>query len=204
MSKKKKDKEKNKNKDTKKDEKTVSAKTDEQKPQAQPQQAQNPQPQNPQAQPIPPGVLPVQVLAQYIKDFSFENPNSPASIVTDMGQPQTNVRINVQVRDTGNELYEVILLTRIESRYQKTDKAAFIIELAYACLVSMPQIPVQQREPVLKIEVPRLIFPFAREVIGNSTMRGGYPPLWLQPVNFEALYLREKQQAAQQQKSQGK
>lgn len=196
MSKKKKDKNKKKEKNTVTAEPDTKSRNAD-KPQAQPRQ--QPQPatgQQQQATQSPPGLLPVQILAQYIKDFSFENPNSPASIITDMGQPQTNVRLNVQVRETGNEVYEVILLTRIESRYQKTDKAAFIIELAYACLASMPQVPKQHHDAVLKIEVPRLIFPFAREVIGNATMRGGYPPLWLQPVNFEGLYMREKEAQA--------
>ncbi len=140
--------------------------------------------------------VPVQVHSQYVKDMSFENPNSPDSILNNWGAPETHVQVNIQYRQLSEEkkLYEVVLLFRIEAKNKEKDKMAFIIELAYGCAVSLGNLPKDNVEPVLMIEIPKLLFPFAREIIANGSIQGGYPPLYIQPINFEAVYVQRLEQ----------
>jgi len=135
----------------------------------------------------------IQVHAQYTKDLSFENPNSPESLVSGWGAPETNVNINIQTNAIAGkeDTFEVVLLFRIESKNKEHDKVAFIVELAYGCVVTIGNVPKENMSPVLLIEIPKLMFPFAREIIAKSSIQGGYPPLYLQPINFEALYMQE-------------
>ena len=136
----------------------------------------------------------IQVLSQYVKDLSIENPNSPASIIGGWGAPETNVQINIRTQEIKDDVYEAALMFRIEARApKKENKVAFIIELAYAATVELKNLPEDNIQPVLMIEVPKLLFPFAREIIGNATVKAGFPPLFLQPISFEAIYAQEQQ-----------
>jgi len=135
----------------------------------------------------------VQVHAQYIKDFSFENPNSPESLLAGWGAPDTNVQINIRHQNLQDNTHEVVLLFRIEAKNKEADKVTFIVELAYAATVSLNGVPEENQHPVLMVEVPKLLFPFAREIIADAAIKGGYPPLYLQPVSFEAIYMGEMQ-----------
>lgn len=139
----------------------------------------------------------IQVIAQYIKDMSLENPNSPASIVGGWGAPETNVQINIRTQQLKDDTHEATLMFRIEARAPKQEnKVAFIIELAYAATVQLKDVPEDNVTPVLMIEVPKLIFPFAREVIADATVKAGFPPLYMQPISFEAIYAQDVQRRA--------
>ncbi len=145
----------------------------------------------------------IQVHSQYIKDLSFENPNSPESLISGWGAPETNVQVNIQYRPLNEEkqMFEVVLLYRIEAKNKEHDKAVFIVELAYGCTVTLGNVAKEHLEPVLMIELPKLLFPFSREIISSAVVQGGYPPLFIQPINFEAIYMQKLKQSQEQQKA---
>ena len=155
--------------------------------------AEDQTPQNTNAAPQTQGPS-IQIMSQYIKDLSVENPNSPASLITGWGQPETNVQINIRTQQIKDDVYESALMFRIEARCpQQDNKVAFIVELSYAAAVELKNVPEENIQAVLMIEVPKLLFPFAREIIGNSTVKAGFPPLFLQPISFEAIYAQDQQ-----------
>ena len=135
----------------------------------------------------------VGMLAQYVKDLSFENPNAPA-VFQWQGQQQTDVQLNVGAVVVGQDVYEVEL--KIDVEVKGDQGTAFRIELLYAGLFAIRNIPDEQMQPFLLAEAPRLIFPFARRVIADATIDGGFPPLMLEPIDFAGRYM---QIAAQQQ-----
>lgn len=135
--------------------------------------------------------LPIVVHAQYVKDLSFENPGAPASLRGGAGTPEMNVSVNLEVRsldsDDHKAMFEVI--TQLRVRALRGDAAMFLVDLDYALVVSIDGVPEQHRHPVLLIEVPKLAFPFVRQILASTTSDGGFPPLMLTPVDFGALYL---------------
>lgn len=134
----------------------------------------------------------VGVLAQYVKDFSFENPNAPA-VFQWQGQPQTEVNFNIGTQLAGQDLHEVSL--KIDITATAAEGTAFRIELLYAGLFSLRNIPAEQLQPFLLAEAPRLLFPFARKIIADAAMEGGFPPLRLDPIDFAGLYMQSAAQA---------
>jgi preprotein translocase subunit SecB len=139
----------------------------------------------------------VGVLAQYVKDLSFENPNAPA-VYQWQGQPQMDVQFNIGTQPVGQDVHEVVLKIEVEAK--GNDGVAFRIELLYAGLFALRNVPEEQLQPFLLAEAPRLLFPFARQIIANASMEGGFPPLRLEPIDFAGLYM---QSAAQQQGGEG-
>lgn len=137
--------------------------------------------------------------AQYVKDLSFENPNAPASLLPSNEQPQLDVNIDVQTRSGPDDSYEVTLHIKADAKIG--GKQAFLIELAYAGVCTLKNIPQEALQPVLLIEVPRLLFPFARNILADVTRDGGFAPLLLNPIDFADLYRRHilAQQAQTQQ-----
>jgi preprotein translocase subunit SecB len=135
----------------------------------------------------------VGVLAQYVKDLSFENPNAPA-VYQWQGQPQMDVQFNIGTQSVGQDVHEVVLKVEIEAK--GNEGVAFRIELLYAGLFALRNIPTEQLQPFLLAEAPRLLFPFARRIIADASIDGGFPPLLLDPIDFASLYM---QSAAQQQ-----
>lgn len=135
----------------------------------------------------------VGVLAQYVKDLSFENPNAPA-VYQWQGQPQMDVQVNIGTQLVGQDVHEVAL--KVEIAAQSEEGVAFRIELLYAGLFALRNIPEEQLQPFLLAEAPRLLFPFARRLISDASIDGGFPPLLLDPIDFAGLYM---QSAAQQQ-----
>jgi preprotein translocase subunit SecB len=134
----------------------------------------------------------VAVLVQYVKDYSFENPNAPA-VYQWQGQPQTDVQFNVGSQPLGDDLHEVAIKVDITS---STDQGvAFKLELLYGGLFALRNIPPQQLDPILLAEAPRLLFPFVRKLIADATMEAGFPPLRLDPIDFAGLYLQRAAQA---------
>jgi preprotein translocase subunit SecB len=144
----------------------------------------------------------IQVVAQYIKDLSFENPHAPESLVAGWPQPETNVQIFLRHAQLREDAYECTVNFRVEAKKPGEDKVAFIVDLAYGALVMLKNVPKENHAPAVMVEVPKLLFPFAREIIANATASGGFPPLYLTPISFEQIYMNEirRQQQGQGQK----
>ena len=136
----------------------------------------------------------VGLISQYVKDLSFENPNAPA-VYQWQGQPQIDVQFNIGANQVGDDAHEVIL--KIDVRATSADKVAFQVELAYAGLFAIRNIPEEQLQPFLLAEGPRLVFPFARRVLADAVRDGGFPPLMLDPIDFGALYMQQAAAAAE-------
>ena len=136
------------------------------------------------------------VLAQYIKDLSFENPNSPASLGQQDKQPAINIQINVTAKNVGDNDYEVAL--SIEGKAENGSTLLFGFELIYAGVFRLQNVQQENLHPLIMIECPRLLFPFAREIISTSVRNGGFPPLMLDPVDFVGLYRQNMARQAEQ------
>ena len=136
----------------------------------------------------------VGLIAQYVKDLSFENPNSPA-VYQWQDQPQIDVQFNIGSQVVADDVYEVVLKT--DAKATVGDKVAFQVELLYAGLFGIRNVPDDQIQPFLLAEAPRLLFPFARRVIADTTRDGNFPPLMLEPIDFGALYMQQLQQQAE-------
>jgi preprotein translocase subunit SecB len=136
------------------------------------------------------------VLAQYTKDLSFENPNAPGSLQQQQQQPAINIQINVSANNITQNEFEVTL--HIDGKAENGGKVLFSFDLAYAGVFRIVNVPQENLHPLVMIECPRLLFPFAREIVATSVRDGGFPPLMLDPVDFVGLYRQnmERQQAA--------
>jgi preprotein translocase subunit SecB len=128
----------------------------------------------------------VSVLSQYIKDLSFENPNAPESVSGKGPQPSIKLDFNVSVKPLIENDFEVEL--RIEGRTEQQDKVLFSVDLIYAGVFRLRNVPPELTQPIVLIECPRLLFPFARQIVSDITQAGGFPPLMLDPVDFTRLY----------------
>jgi preprotein translocase subunit SecB len=133
------------------------------------------------------------LIMQYIKDMSVENPNAPA-VYQWQGQPQIDVQFNIGAEEAGDNVHEVIL--KIDIKAAAADKVAFQVELAFAGLFGLRNIPDDQVQPFLLAEAPRLLFPFARRVIADAVRDAGFPPLMLDPIDFGALYMAQAEAQA--------
>jgi preprotein translocase subunit SecB len=149
-----------------------------------------------QPQEQPAGAAPqLNVLAQYTKDLSFENPNAPKALQQQPGQqPAISVQINVTPKQLTNTDFEVEL--KLEGKAELANTLVFGFELVYAGVFRLQNIPQENLGAVVMIECPRLLFPFARELVAGAVTSGGYPPLMLDPVDFVALYRQKMAQAA--------
>jgi preprotein translocase subunit SecB len=141
------------------------------------------------------------VLAQYTKDLSFENPNAPSSLAPQQKPPAINIQINVGANNVAQDEFEVTL--SVQGKAEHGDKLMFSFELAYAGLFRIANVPQENLPPLIMIECPRLLFPFAREIIATAVRDGGFPPLMLDPVDFVGMFRQnmERQAAAQQKPS---
>src|SRR5262249_47453113 len=137
----------------------------------------------PEPQPQPQQTLPqLNVLGQYIKDFSFENPNAPKSLAPSQNQPTINVAINLGLQQLGQVEYEVSL--RVEGKAENSGTVMFAFDLTFAGIFRLQNVPPEHLQPVLLIECPRLLFPFAREVIATAVRNGGFGAFLLRPGDF--------------------
>src|SRR5437879_12841922 len=139
-------------------------------------------PQEPQQQPAAPQLS---VLGQYIKDFSFENPNAPRSLAPNQTQPAINIQINVSAQQLAQTDYEISL--KLEGKAESAGTILFAFDLTFAGVFRVQNVPAETLQPIVMIECPRLLFPFAREIVATSVRNGGFPPLLLDPVDFVAL-----------------
>lgn len=135
----------------------------------------------------------VGILAQYVKDLSFENPNAPASLQKlSEAKPSIDVSVNVNARQIGEDVFEVDL--KIVANAKHNEDPAFLTELLYSGLFGAKNLPAEALQPFLLIECPRILFPFARRVIADATRDGGFPPLLLEPIDFAGLYRQHQSQ----------
>jgi preprotein translocase subunit SecB len=140
---------------------------------------------------------PLQVNGQYIKDLSFEVPSAPQIYMELNNQsPEIPIHVDVNAQALGPNVYEVVLHLKVEAKLP--EKTVFIVELAYGGLFTV-HLPEDQLHPVLMIECPRLLFPFARNIVADLTRDGGFPPLMIQPLDFVALYRQRIEEMAAQQ-----
>jgi preprotein translocase subunit SecB len=136
----------------------------------------------------------VGMLNQYIKDLSVENPNAPQSFGWN-GQPQVDIQVNIQVNAITDEVNEVVMTLGVKA---STDEGVqFNVELDYATLFGLRNVDAEQAHPFLFGEAPRLIFPFARRVVADAIRDAGFPPLVLEPIDFNQLYIQQRAQAAE-------
>lgn len=137
------------------------------------------------------GNMPIVIHAQYIKDLSFENPATPGSLRGGQDMPKMDINIGMDARKLEDaaspHTYETVL--NIRAAAMRGEEPVFIIELQYGTTVSLNDVPEDQHHPFLLIEVPRMSFPFARQILADVSTQGGYPPLLLNPVDFHALYM---------------
>ena len=126
------------------------------------------------------------VHAQYIKDFSFENPNAPKVLIENLNQPDVEISVSVAAKLIGDNQYEVLL--NLGAKAVSDETPMFLVDLTYAGLVSPQGVTEEDINPLVMIEGPRLLFPFARALISNATRDGGFMPLNIQPVDFVAVY----------------
>jgi preprotein translocase subunit SecB len=136
------------------------------------------------------------VMTQYIKDFSFENPNAPNSLTPPQQPPAINIQINVNVKTMTATDYEVEL--KIEGKADSAGSVLFGFDLTYAGVFRIQNVAQESMHPLVMIECPRLLFPFAREIVATAVRDGGFPPLLIDPIDFVALY-RQKMSELQPQ-----
>jgi preprotein translocase subunit SecB len=136
----------------------------------------------------------IAVLAQYVKDFSFENPNAPRSMAPSPQQPGINIQINVDAAPMSQTDFEVTL--RLEGKAESQGLLLYGFELVFCGVFRIVNVPADSLQPFVLIECPRLLFPFAREIIATTVRNGGFPPLLLNPIDFVDLY-RQRLAAAQ-------
>jgi len=134
------------------------------------------------------------VLAQYIKDLSFENPHAPQSLAPQEKAPNISIQVNVNARQLNTNDFEVGL--QIEGSAGEDAALLFRFELDYAGVFKLQNIPQPEIHPIIMIECPRLLFPFARQIVADAVRNGGFPPLLLEPIDFVGLY-RQKSETSQ-------
>ncbi len=155
-------------------------------------------PVQPLSAPAPaPGSQPsMKILGQYLKDFSFENPNAPQSLAPQEKQPDINIAVNVNARNLATNDFEVEL--HLDAKAMSDGKVMFAAELMYAGIFRLENFPANLLHAAVLIECPRMLFPFARQIMAEATRNGGFPPLMLDPIDFATMYQRRLAQQNQQ------
>jgi preprotein translocase subunit SecB len=143
----------------------------------------------------PGGEVQVSVLAQYIKDLSVKNPSSPQSLQWQV-QPQLDVQFNINLAQIADDVHEVSL--KIEVSARSDNGVHFVVDLTYAGLFGIRGMPQEAMGPILLVEAPRLIFPFARQIVAEAVANTGFPPLMLDPIDFAGAYLQQMEAPQQQ------
>jgi preprotein translocase subunit SecB len=149
----------------------------------------------PTPQPAPPGAEAAQnqqliVNAQYIKDFSFENPRAPQSLMQQAGPPAVEINVDVKAQNLGPDTFEVVLTINASAKAQADP--LFLLELTYGAIVTIRNTPQDLLPTLVLVETPRLMFPFARNIIAEATRDGGFPPLMINPIDFAELLRRNR------------
>ncbi|MEZ5932816.1 MAG: protein-export chaperone SecB [Alphaproteobacteria bacterium] len=145
---------------------------------------------NPAEQAEPPRLM---IQTQYTKDLSFENPRAPLALDQSQQRPEIAVRVDVRAQPLQDTRYEVVIQLNIDAKAGAD--TVFVLELSYAGVFQLLNIPKDSLQPLLLVECPRLLFPFARRIVADATRDGGFPPLMIDPIDFVALYRRRQEQA---------
>ncbi len=146
-------------------------------------------------EPVAPTATPqIGIQSQYVKDLSFENPGAPGSLVAAAKAPEIQVNVEVQARPLQNDSYEVALHITASGKNGQT--TLFMVDLTYGAVCRVIGVPQESLQPVLLVECPRMLFPFARRILSDATRDGGFPPLMLNPIDFMALYRQQQQSLA--------
>ncbi len=133
------------------------------------------------------------IQTQYTKDLSFENPKAPLALEQNQQRPEIAVRVDVRAQPVQDTRFEVVLQLNVDAKVG--EDAVFVLELTYAGVFQLLNIPKDSLQPLLLVECPRLLFPFARRIVADTTRDGGFPPLMIDPIDFVALYRRRQEQA---------
>ncbi len=134
----------------------------------------------------------------YIKDVSFETPNSP-QIFMEQWKPKLELEISNDIKQLNDETFEIVL--NLTSTVKVEEKTAFLVEVHQAGLFAIKGFPNDRMSYMLNAYCPNILFPFAREAVANLVIKGGFQPLWLSPINFDALYAQQLQKQKPQQPS---
>ena len=137
----------------------------------------------------------IRILAQFIRDLSFENPRAPDALRPSQDQPQIDLGVEMNARGREDGLFEVDL--KLSAKANRSDGPLFVVELLYGGLFQITGVAPDDMEPVLLIECPRYLFPFARRVIADVSAEGGFPPFLLDPIDFGGVYAARKQAEAE-------
>jgi preprotein translocase subunit SecB len=164
--------------------------------------AEKPAPEVKLEAPAPqPGSSPsMRILGQYLKDLSFENPNAPQTLAPQQNQPDINIAVNVNARNLAPTDFEVEL--HLDAKASNDGKVIFASELLYAGVFRLENFPANMLHAAVLIECPRMLFPFARQILADATRNGGFPPLMLDPIDFASMYQKRMQQQAAAQTAQ--
>ena len=138
---------------------------------------------------------PLIINAQYVKDLSFENPRAPQSLTQPSAAPDVAINVDIKARNLSPGVFEVVLTVNVDARAQ--NEPIFLVELAYAAVVTVRNTPEAMLPGLILVETPRLIFPFARAIIADATRDGGFPPLMINPIDFGELLRRQPQAFAE-------
>jgi preprotein translocase subunit SecB len=138
---------------------------------------------------------PLIINVQYIKDLSFENPRAPQSLTQPTAAPDVAINVDIKAHNLGPTVFEVVLTVNVDARAE--NQPLFLVELAYAAVVTVRNTSEAMLPGLILVETPRLIFPFARAIIADATRDGGFPPLMINPIDFSELLRRQPQAFAQ-------
>nr|WP_314899988.1 protein-export chaperone SecB [uncultured Deefgea sp.] len=131
----------------------------------------------------------------YVTDISLESPSAPNAFM-EQEQPEFNIQFRNQARGFDNGFFEASLTVTATAKTE--DKTIFLVEVTQAGLFQIENVPESEMDPLLGIGCPSILFPYLREAVSDLTTRAGFPPLLLQPINFEGIYMQQRQQAAEQ------
>jgi preprotein translocase subunit SecB len=145
------------------------------------------------AMPPPPGPQLI-MNAQYVKDLSFENPHAPQSLMPQAQSPEIKLDVRVDAKNLAPDAFEVTLA--LTARASRKEDLVFLVELTYAGVVTLQNVPREHAQFFVLVETPRLLFPFARAILADATRDGGFPPLFIQPIDFAELLRRQQAQPA--------
>lgn len=133
----------------------------------------------------------------YVKDLSLEIPNAPA-IFLERENPQIDLQLHTQATVVEEGVFEVVVTVTVTAKLPEKDKVLFLIEAKQAGIFQVRNIPVEEMESVLAVVCPNILYPYLREVVSDVAVRGGFAPVLLNPINFESIYVQQKQQAQAQ------
>ena len=142
----------------------------------------------------------IQVLSQFIRDLSFENPNAPQSMSIPEA-PGVEVEVELAARGRDDGLFELDMTLTVAAK--RAEQTAFHVQLVYGGVFAIQGVPQEALEPMLLVECPRFLFPFARQIIANVTTEGGFAPFRMEPLDFGAIYMARRSQALQEQPAVG-